>query len=88
MSLTCSPHLSAHPTRALVDEKIKVLVENLPPGLPVTLHSLHHSEDKDYWEAFAHYISDHRGVVSGEWAAPEHGAPQPGLTFYRFSSGG
>lgn len=65
MSRTCSPYLSAHPARALVDEKIKVLVENLPPGLPVTLHSLHHSEDKDYWEAFGHYISDHRGVVSG-----------------------
>lgn len=65
MSGTCSPYLSAHPARALVDEKIKVLVENLPPGLPVTLHSLHHSEDKDYWEAFGHYISDHRGVVSG-----------------------
>ncbi|CAG04136.1 unnamed protein product [Tetraodon nigroviridis] len=64
MSQTCSPYLSAHPARALVDEKIKVLVENLPPGLPVTLHSLHHSEDKDYWEAFGHYVSDHRGVVS------------------------
>lgn len=66
MSGTCPPYLSAHPSRALVDEKIKVQVENLPPGLPVTLHALHHSEDKDYWEAFAHYISDHRGVVSGE----------------------
>lgn len=66
MSQSCSPIISAHPTRALVDEKIKVCVENLPPGLPVTLHSLHHSEDKDYWEAFGHYISDHRGVVSGE----------------------
>lgn len=64
MSRTCSPYLSAHPARALVDEKIKVLVENLPPGLQVTLHSLHHSEDKDYWEAFGHYISNHRGVVS------------------------
>lgn len=65
MSRTCSPYLSAQPTRALVDEKVKVLVENLAPGLPVTLHSLHLSEDNDYWEAFGHYISDHRGVVSG-----------------------
>lgn len=66
MSRSCLPIISAHPSRALVDEKIEVCVENLPPGLPVTLHSLHHSEDKDYWEAFGHYISDHRGVVSGE----------------------
>ncbi|XP_011611535.2 peroxisomal succinyl-coenzyme A thioesterase-like isoform X1 [Takifugu rubripes] len=64
MSRSCLPIISAHPSRALVDEKIKVCVENLPPGLPVTLHSLHHSEDKDYWEAFGHYISDHRGAVS------------------------
>lgn len=66
MSQTCVPILSVHPTRALVDEKIKVVAENLPPGLPVTLHSLHHSEDKDYWEAFGHYVSDHRGTVTGE----------------------
>ncbi|XP_067437482.1 peroxisomal succinyl-coenzyme A thioesterase-like [Thunnus thynnus] len=64
MSQTIPPILSVLPTRALVDEKFKVLVENLPAGSPVTLHSLHHSEDKDYWEAYAHYISDHRGTVS------------------------
>ncbi|XP_070785453.1 peroxisomal succinyl-coenzyme A thioesterase-like [Enoplosus armatus] len=56
--------LSVRPTRALVDEKFKVWVENLPPGSPVTLHSLHCSEDKDFWEAYGHYISDHRGTVS------------------------
>eukprot|EP00064_Thunnus_orientalis_P025565 superscaffoldBa00013252_g25955 len=64
MSQTIPPILSVLPTRALVDEKFKVLVENLPAGSPVTLHALHHSEDKDYWEAYAHYISDHRGTVS------------------------
>ncbi|XP_035535837.1 peroxisomal succinyl-coenzyme A thioesterase-like isoform X1 [Morone saxatilis] len=64
MSQTVPPILSVVPTRALVDEKFKVVVENLPPGCPVTLHSLHHSEDKDYWEAYGHYISDHTGTVS------------------------
>ncbi|XP_068611219.1 peroxisomal succinyl-coenzyme A thioesterase-like [Brachionichthys hirsutus] len=64
MTQSAPPVLSVLPTRALVDEKFKVVVENLPPGSPVTLHSLHQSEDKDYWEAFGHYISDHRGVVS------------------------
>lgn len=44
-----------------------MLVENLPPGSPVTLHSLHHSEDKDYWESYGHYVSDHKGIVSGEF---------------------
>lgn len=60
-----APVLSVSPCRGLVDEKLKVLVENLPPGHPVTLHSLHLSEDNDYWEAFGHYVSDHWGVVSG-----------------------
>uniref|UniRef100_UPI0037E75387 peroxisomal succinyl-coenzyme A thioesterase-like n=1 Tax=Semicossyphus pulcher TaxID=241346 RepID=UPI0037E75387 len=64
MSQTIAPILSVHPTRALVDEAFKVVVENLPPGCPVTLHSLHYSEDKDYWEAYGHYVSDHRGIVS------------------------
>lgn len=64
MSLAMPPILSVAPSRALVDEKFNVVVENLPPGSPVTLHSLHHSEDKDYWEAYGHYISDHRGTVS------------------------
>lgn len=63
---TGPPVVSVHPSRAMVDEAFKVQVENLPPGTPVTLHSLHQSEDKDYWEAFGHYVSDHRGTVSGE----------------------
>uniref|UniRef100_UPI0037E82A61 peroxisomal succinyl-coenzyme A thioesterase-like n=1 Tax=Semicossyphus pulcher TaxID=241346 RepID=UPI0037E82A61 len=64
MSQTISPVLSVVPVRALVDETFKVLVEYLPPGSPVTLHSLHHSEDEDYWEAYGHYVSDYRGIVS------------------------
>lgn len=58
------PLLSVQPTRGLVDEKFQVVVKNLTPGLKVTLHSLHHSEDKDYWEAFGHYVSDDSGTVT------------------------
>ncbi|KAM3587927.1 uncharacterized protein V6R79_017450 [Siganus canaliculatus] len=64
MSRSVPPLLSVHPVRALVDETLKVTVENLDPGSAVTLHSLHQSEDKDYWEAYGHYVSDHRGSVS------------------------
>lgn len=65
MTQVVPPILSVTPSRALVDEKFKVLVENLPPGCPVTVRSLHHSEDKHDWEAYGHYVSDHSGVVSG-----------------------
>ncbi|XP_046878753.1 acyl-CoA thioesterase 18 isoform X1 [Hypomesus transpacificus] len=58
------PFLSVQPTRALVDEKVQVVVKNLTQGLAVTLHSLHQSEDNDYWEAFGHYISDDSGTVT------------------------
>ncbi|XP_028251116.1 acyl-coenzyme A thioesterase 4-like isoform X2 [Parambassis ranga] len=58
------PLLSVQPTRALVDEQFSVLVEKLPLACPVTVRSLHHSEDKDDWEAYGFYVSDHRGVVS------------------------
>lgn len=60
------PLLSVQPTRGLVDEKIQVVVRNLPPALSVTLHSLHRSEDKDLWEAFGHYTSDGQGTVTGK----------------------
>lgn len=63
-----APLLSVAPSRALVDEKFKVCVENLPRGQPFTLHALHLSEDNDYWEAFGHYMSDHKGAV----CASEH----------------
>ncbi|TNN50972.1 hypothetical protein EYF80_038845 [Liparis tanakae] len=65
MSLAALPVLSVVPSRALVDEAFRVAVQNLPPSSPVTLHSLHRSEDEDLWEAFGHYVSDSRGTVSG-----------------------
>ncbi|KAL2102598.1 hypothetical protein ACEWY4_001766 [Coilia grayii] len=63
-SMAICPVLSVQPTRALVDEKFKIAVRNLHPEQEVTLHSLHQSEDKDYWEAFGHYTSDENGTVS------------------------
>uniref|UniRef100_A0A8C5HSK4 Acyl-coenzyme A thioesterase 4-like n=1 Tax=Gouania willdenowi TaxID=441366 RepID=A0A8C5HSK4_GOUWI len=64
MQYAVAPILCVQPTRALVDEKFKVLVKNLPPGRPFTVRSLHLSEDKDYWEAYGHYVSDHQGELS------------------------
>jgi hypothetical protein len=63
------PILSVCPSRALFTEKFRVLVENLPPGLSVTLHSLHCSEMKDYWEAFGHYVADNKGTVDGRYCS-------------------
>ena len=63
------PILSVCPSRALVTEKFRVLVENLPPGLSVTLHSLHCSETKEYWEAFGHYVADSTGTVDGRYCS-------------------
>ena len=67
MAGTLHPILSVYPSRALVSEKFRVLVENLPPALSVTLHSLHCSETSDYWEAFGHYVADHTGTVDGRY---------------------
>ncbi|XP_073693907.1 peroxisomal succinyl-coenzyme A thioesterase-like [Garra rufa] len=61
---TC-PLLSVQPIRGLVDEQFQIVVMNLPPNQKVTLHSLHQSDDKDFWEAFGHYISDKHGSVTG-----------------------
>ncbi|XP_064872558.1 acyl-coenzyme A thioesterase 1-like [Oncorhynchus nerka] len=58
------PVLTVKPWRALFDEKFHVVVGNLPPTQEVTLHSLHQSEDTDYWEAFGHYVSDAQGRVT------------------------
>ncbi|KTG04712.1 hypothetical protein cypCar_00040733, partial [Cyprinus carpio] len=49
----------------LLDEKFQIAVTNLPPNQKVTLHSLHQSDDKDFWEAFGHYVSDEHGSVTG-----------------------
>ncbi|XP_036375548.1 peroxisomal succinyl-coenzyme A thioesterase-like [Megalops cyprinoides] len=59
-----SPALTVQPSRGLVDEKLQVVVKNLPPRQEVTLHSLHQSESSDFWEAFGHYVSDGKGTVT------------------------
>uniref|UniRef100_A0A3B4B7J4 Acyl-CoA thioesterase 19 n=1 Tax=Periophthalmus magnuspinnatus TaxID=409849 RepID=A0A3B4B7J4_9GOBI len=64
MSYECSVLLSVHPSRALVDEKFKVLVQNASPGAELTVHSHLLSEDKHNWEAFGHYICDSTGSVN------------------------
>ncbi|KAM9468195.1 acyl-coenzyme A thioesterase 1-like [Clarias gariepinus] len=62
---SCScPLLSVEPSRGLVDEKFRILVRNLNPSQEVTLHCLHQSEDKDFWQAFGHYVSDDCGTVA------------------------
>ncbi|XP_062848309.1 peroxisomal succinyl-coenzyme A thioesterase-like isoform X1 [Trichomycterus rosablanca] len=58
-----SPILSVHPLRCLVDEMFEVEVKHLPPAHQCTLHSLIHSEDGDFWEAYGHYISDASGTA-------------------------
>ncbi|KAJ8245654.1 hypothetical protein GJAV_G00273040 [Gymnothorax javanicus] len=55
--------LSVLPSRALVDEKFEVVVNNLLPGQDVTLHSLMRSDDDDLWQAYGHYVSDDEGAV-------------------------
>ncbi|XP_063073327.1 acyl-coenzyme A thioesterase 5-like [Engraulis encrasicolus] len=63
-SMATCPVLSVQPTRALVDEKFQIAVRNLRPKQEVTLHSLHQSEDKDFWEAFGHYTCDENGTLT------------------------
>uniref|UniRef100_A0A671S417 Acyl-CoA thioesterase 16 n=1 Tax=Sinocyclocheilus anshuiensis TaxID=1608454 RepID=A0A671S417_9TELE len=58
------PLLSVQTSRGLVDEKFQIVVTNLPLKQEVTLHSLHQSEDNDFWEAFGQYISDEHGTVT------------------------
>ncbi|XP_056116418.1 acyl-coenzyme A thioesterase 5-like [Rhinichthys klamathensis goyatoka] len=60
---TC-PLLSVQPCRGLLDEKFQILIMNLLPNQEVTIYCLHQSEDKDFWEAFGHYISDEHGIVT------------------------
>lgn len=57
--------LSAHPTRGLMDEKVTIVVQKAPPGLQLTVRSLHLCEDGHSWEAFGHYVSDTTGTVDG-----------------------
>ncbi|KAK7891302.1 hypothetical protein WMY93_023265 [Mugilogobius chulae] len=57
-------HLSVEPSRALLDEKFKVLVKNAAPGAELTLRSFHQAEDKHHWEAFGHYVCDSSGTLN------------------------
>ncbi|XP_006633539.3 peroxisomal succinyl-coenzyme A thioesterase-like isoform X1 [Lepisosteus oculatus] len=58
-----SPLITVKPVKGLIDEKFQIVVEHLNPGQTFTLHSLIHSEDDDFWEAFGHYVSDAKGTV-------------------------
>uniref|UniRef100_A0A3Q1I5Z7 Acyl-CoA thioesterase 19 n=1 Tax=Anabas testudineus TaxID=64144 RepID=A0A3Q1I5Z7_ANATE len=60
----CCVKLSVHPSRALIDEKFIILVQNAPPGFQVTLHALHQCEDGHNWVAFAHYTANAAGTVN------------------------
>uniref|UniRef100_UPI00398ED4B2 peroxisomal succinyl-coenzyme A thioesterase-like isoform X1 n=2 Tax=Pristiophorus japonicus TaxID=55135 RepID=UPI00398ED4B2 len=55
--------IKAEPARGLVDEPVKLEVVHLVPNQRVTLHSMLLSEDSDWWEAYAHYVSDSEGIV-------------------------
>ncbi|XP_067861321.1 peroxisomal succinyl-coenzyme A thioesterase-like isoform X2 [Heptranchias perlo] len=58
-----TPLIKAEPIRGLVDDPIKLEVVHLVPNQPVTLYSRLQSEDSDWWEAYAHYVSDSEGIV-------------------------
>ncbi|XP_060759513.1 bile acid-CoA:amino acid N-acyltransferase-like [Neoarius graeffei] len=66
MACCLRPLLSVEPTRGLVDEKLRIAVTNLNPKQEVTLYCLHHSESKDIWEAFGHYVSNEQGTLTVE----------------------
>ncbi|KAK7891304.1 hypothetical protein WMY93_023267 [Mugilogobius chulae] len=52
------------PSRALLDEKFKVLVKNAAPGAELTLRSFHQAEKNHHWEAFGHYVCDSSGTLN------------------------
>ncbi|KAM9753425.1 peroxisomal succinyl-coenzyme A thioesterase-like isoform 1-T1 [Menidia menidia] len=60
----CCVKLSVQPSRGQVDEKLLVLVQNVPPGLPLTVRAAHQCEDGHSWHAFAHYNADATGTVN------------------------
>lgn len=62
-SLGVAPIIKAEPTRGLVDEPVKLEIAHLVPNQQITLHSQLLSEDDDWWMAYAHYISDSKGIV-------------------------
>ncbi|XP_078091876.1 peroxisomal succinyl-coenzyme A thioesterase-like isoform X2 [Mustelus asterias] len=58
-----APMIRAEPTRGLIDEPVQLEVTHLLPRQQVTLQSRLLSEDADWWEAYAHYVSDSEGIV-------------------------
>nr|XP_046250183.1 peroxisomal succinyl-coenzyme A thioesterase-like isoform X5 [Scatophagus argus] len=56
--------LSVQPSRGLMDEKFTILVQNVPSGFHLTIHGLHHCEEGNTWEAFAHYTANATGTVN------------------------
>uniref|UniRef100_A0A3P8UXN6 Acyl-CoA thioesterase 19 n=1 Tax=Cynoglossus semilaevis TaxID=244447 RepID=A0A3P8UXN6_CYNSE len=69
--------LSVQPSRGLVDEKWKIVLQNATPSCSVTLHAHCTCEDGHNWEAFGHYTSDATGTVDG-FLRPVPGS-KPGL---------
>ncbi|XP_078139150.1 acyl-coenzyme A thioesterase 1-like [Centroberyx gerrardi] len=59
----CCVLLSVRPCRALVDERVSVLLQNAARAQQLTVRTLLHSEDGDDWEAFGHYVADAAGAV-------------------------
>ncbi|XP_043943808.1 bile acid-CoA:amino acid N-acyltransferase-like [Protopterus annectens] len=58
-----APVIVARPTRALSDDKVDIIVENLQPNQPVTLYAMLMTEQKKLFESFAHYVSNKDGTV-------------------------
>lgn len=57
--------LSVQPIRAQVDNKFQIVVRNVLLKQEMTLHFLHHSGDKEYWEGFGHVVPTLSGTYLG-----------------------
>ncbi|XP_067915498.1 peroxisomal succinyl-coenzyme A thioesterase-like isoform X2 [Heterodontus francisci] len=62
-SYSVAPMIKVEPTRGLIDEPVKLEIVHLVPNQQVTLQSRLLSEEADWWEAYAHYVSDSEGIV-------------------------
>uniref|UniRef100_A0A8C6V3Z5 Uncharacterized protein n=1 Tax=Neogobius melanostomus TaxID=47308 RepID=A0A8C6V3Z5_9GOBI len=63
-SSSVGPVLTADPTRALMDEQIRIRARHLPPLSPVTLWTQMYCEDGDLWQSYAHYNTNSDGSVN------------------------
>ncbi|XP_063072727.1 acyl-coenzyme A amino acid N-acyltransferase 1-like [Engraulis encrasicolus] len=63
---TCGPApvLTASPSRALIDEPIRIQACHLPSHTAVTVRARMSSEDGDLWESLSHYHTDAHGAVN------------------------